>query len=146
MPVRRAVTPKEYETLAAFRYTLARFLGFSEAVAARAGLTPQQYQALLALKGFGGSLTMGELAERLLIHHHSAVGLVDRLEALGLARRTADPKDRRVVHVAPTAKGKRRVARLAAVHRDELQQTAVTLRALLEELSRPAKSGKRKSP
>jgi DNA-binding MarR family transcriptional regulator len=137
MPRRRPVTPKEYETLAAFRYALARFLGFSEAAAAASGLTPRQYQALLALEGFGGRLTMGDLAERLQIHHHSAVGLVDRLAMLGLARRIADPGDRRRVHVTPTPKGRRRVARLAAVHRDELQQTAATLRALLDRLALP---------
>jgi DNA-binding MarR family transcriptional regulator len=134
---RRPVSQSEYETLAAFRHALARFLGWSEAAAASAGLTPRQYQALLALKGAGGTLTIGSLAERLQIHHHSAVGLADRLEALGLVERAADPDDRRRVHLAPTAKGERRVARLAAVHRDELQQTAATLRALLGRLAAP---------
>ena len=143
MQGRRPVSPSEYETLAAFRHALARFLGFSEAAAAAAGLTPRQYQALLALKGSGGTLTIGDLAQRLQIHHHSAVGLVDRLEALGLVRRTADADDRRRVHVAPTAKGELRVARVAAVHRDELQQTAATLRALLDRLAASARSVRR---
>jgi len=131
----RPVSAKEYETLAEFRYTLARFLGFSEEAAAAAGLTPRQYQALLALKGCGGSLTIGDLAERLQVHHHSAVGLVDRLEALGLVRRRTDARDRRRVHVAPTRLGERRVASLAAVHRDELQQVAEKLRTLLGRLA-----------
>jgi DNA-binding MarR family transcriptional regulator len=139
---RRPVSPSEYQTLAAFRHALAGFLGFSEAAAVAAGLTPRQYQALLALKGGGGMLTIGELAQRLRIHHHSAVGLADRLEALGLVKRTADPDDRRRVHVAPTAKGESRVAQLAAVHRDELQQTAVMLRTLLDRLAPPARSGR----
>jgi DNA-binding MarR family transcriptional regulator len=134
---RRPVSQSEYETLAAFRHALARFLGWSEAAAASAGLTPRQYQALLALKGAGGTLTIGSLAERLQIHHHSAVGLADRLEALGLVERAADSDDRRRVHLSPTSKGERRVARLAAVHRDELQQTAATLRALLGRLAAP---------
>jgi DNA-binding MarR family transcriptional regulator len=134
---RRPVSQSEYETLAAFRHALARFLGWSEAAAESAGLTPRQYQALLALKGAGGTLTIGSLAERLQIHHHSAVGLADRLEALGLVGRAADPDDRRRVRLAPTAKGERRVARLAAVHRDELQQTAATLRDLLGRLAAP---------
>lgn len=138
---RRKVSTKDYETLAAFRHALARFLGFSEAAAAAAGLTPRQYQALLALKGFGGSLTMGELAERLQVHHHSAVGLVDRLEALGLVRRLADPGDRRRVHVAPTPKGDRRVAQLAAIHRDELRQVAGKLQPLLRRLGKPDREG-----
>jgi len=129
------MTQREFETLAAFRQALARFLGFSEAAALARGLTPTQYQALLALKGNGGALTVGELAQRLHVHHHSAVGLVDRLEALGLARRALDPADARRVRVTPTAKGERRVAQLAAVHRDELQATAKTLGRLLRRLA-----------
>ncbi|MBX7185784.1 MAG: MarR family transcriptional regulator [Vicinamibacteria bacterium] len=128
------MTQTDFETLAAFRQTLARFLGFSEAAAAAQGLTPTQYQALLALKGSGGALSIGELAERLHVHHHSAVGLVDRLEALGLARRALDAADGRRVRVTPTAKGERRVAQLAAIHRDELQTTAKTLGGLLRKL------------
>lgn len=144
MRVRRPVSLGEYETLAAFRHALARFLGFSEAAAAGAGLTPRQYQALLALKGYGGTLGIGDLAERLQIHHHSAVGLVDRLERLGLVKRRTDMDDRRRVHVTPTSKGELRVAQLAAVHRDELQETAVTLRALLNRLAAPAQPGRRR--
>lgn len=139
---RRPVSAEEYETLAAFRHALARFLGFSEAAASAAGLTPRQYQALLALKGNAGALTIGDLADRLQIHHNSAVGLVDRLEAMGLAQRAADPGDRRRIHVRPTAKGERHVARLAAVHRDELLGSAVTLRRLLGRLARPPRSGR----
>jgi len=133
----RSVSGEEYEALAAFRHALARFLGFSETAAATAGLTPRQYQALLALKGGGGTLTVGELAQRLLLHHHSAVGLVDRLERLGLAKRSADPRDGRRVHVAPTRKGERQVARLAALHRDELRDSAATLGVLLARLAAP---------
>ncbi len=71
------VTKAEYEALAAFRYNLRQFLSFSESAAASAGLTPRQYQAFLAIKGFPGrdSVTIGELAEQLQIAHHSAVGL-----------------------------------------------------------------------
>jgi DNA-binding MarR family transcriptional regulator len=98
------------------------------------------------MKGYGGRLNIGDLAERLQLHHHSAVGLVDRLEALGLARRTGDQKDRRRVHVAPTPKGQRRVARLAAIHRDELRETAATLRALLDRLAAPAQLSRKKKP
>jgi DNA-binding MarR family transcriptional regulator len=140
MPRRRPVSAEEYTTLAAFRHALARFLGFSEAAASAAGLTPRQYQALLAMKGAGGSLTIGELAERLQVHHHSAVGLVDRLQAMDLAKRAVDPGDRRRIHVKPTPKGERQVARLAAAHRDELRERAETLRRLLGRLARPARS------
>jgi DNA-binding MarR family transcriptional regulator len=140
---RRPVTQQDYEMLAAFRLALARFLFFSEAVSARAGLTPRQYQALLAMMGHGGEapLSVGDLAQRLHVHHHSAVGLLDRLEALGLAERLPG-QDRRRVHVRPTARGRRRVAALAAVHRDELRRTAGELRAALDGLL----SGRRGGP
>jgi len=134
---RRPITQHEYERLAAFRYALAQFLAFSQAASAAAGLTPRQYQALLALKGHGGAqaLTIGELAERLQVHHHSAVGLVDRLAALGLASRVTGQGDRRRVHVVATAKGERRLARLAAAHRDELGQVAQRLQGVLDVLA-----------
>ncbi len=135
MKRRRPVSDAEYETLSAFRHALARFLGFSEAAAEAAGLTPRQYQALLALRAHRGPMSIGEVAERLQIHHHSAVGLVDRLEGLGLARRVSDPGDRRRVHVAPTARGRAQVARLAAIHRDELQQVGDGLREILDRLA-----------
>src|SRR5215469_11314344 len=77
-----ALALADYERLAEFRYLLRRFLIFSESAAVAAGLTAQQHQALLAIKGAGSmaDLTTGALAERLGIRHHSAVGLVDRLE------------------------------------------------------------------
>src|SRR5579859_1886698 len=75
----------DYEALAEFRWSLRHFLGFSEAAARAAGITPQQHQALLAIKGFPGrdKVSVGELAERLQIEHHSAVGLADRLVRRG---------------------------------------------------------------
>src|SRR5262245_44158964 len=97
----RRVTKAEYEMLAAFRYALRQFLHFSETAAAAQGLTPQQHQALLAIMGFPGrtQVTIGELADRLRIRHHSAVGLVDRLQALGLVQRESARTDRRQVYV-----------------------------------------------
>ncbi|HUJ98635.1 MAG TPA: helix-turn-helix domain-containing protein, partial [Stellaceae bacterium] len=78
----------EYRLLAGFRHALRRFLRFSEAAAAEQGLTPQQHQALLAIRGAGsaGRLGVGGLAEQLQVRPHSAVGLASRLEALGLVR------------------------------------------------------------
>jgi len=125
----------DYRTLALFRQDLRRFLRFSEEAAEGAGLTPRQYQALLALRGSpAGRLTVGELAAALEIRHHSAVGQVDRLEGLGLVRRHTDPADRRRVLVTTTARGDRTLARLAAAHRAELQAMAPTLRRLLRAL------------
>ena len=88
----KALNIKDYQELAEFRYLLRNFLAFSEEAARKAGLAPQQHQALLAVKGFPGDAppSMGELAQRLGIRHHSAVGLVDRLTLAGWLRRTTD--------------------------------------------------------
>src|SRR6185295_17692704 len=85
----RPVGAGAYQALAAFRHALRQFLRFSEAAAEAVGLTPRQYQALLAVKGMprGRRATVGALAEQLQIRHHSAVGLVDRLVLQGLAAR-----------------------------------------------------------
>src|ERR1700761_1508160 len=91
----RRLDKSQFETLAAFRYALRRFIHFSDEAASAAGVTPQQYQALLAIKGFPGRdhVTIGELAKRLQLRHHSAVGLVDRLVAEDLVSRTTAPED-----------------------------------------------------
>ena len=104
----RSVSQAEYETLAAFRYALRQFLHFSDTAAEAVGLTPQQHQALLAIKGFPGRdrVTIGELAERLQIRHHSAVGLVDRLVTQKLVAREAAADDRRQVYVRLTPAGR----------------------------------------
>ena len=124
----------DYETLAEFRYALRKFLGFSEAAASKHGVTPQQYQALLAIEGFPGRnwVSIGELAEQMRIAHHSAVGLADRMEAMRLVKRTAARDDRRRVRVALTAKGLRRLEKLYLVHRDELRSTGPQLARLLQ--------------
>ena len=123
----------DYERLAEFRYLLRRFLIFSESAAVAAGLTAQQHQALLAIKGArrGKDLTTGALAERLGIRHNSAVGLVDRLEKKGLVRRKPGSDDRRQVLLRLTRKAERELARLSLAHRNELQRLAPTLRMLL---------------
>jgi len=137
--VARPLDEADYRTLALFRQRLRRFLRFSEEAAAGEGLTPRQYQALLALRGSpSGRLLVGELAEALEIRHHSAVGLVDRLEALGLVRRRPDPADRRRVLVSATTSGEHTLARLASAHRRELRAMAPTLRRLLRSLGSKA--------
>jgi DNA-binding MarR family transcriptional regulator len=120
-PVAR-VTQQEYEALAAFRYALRRFLHFSEAAAVSAGITPQQHQALLAIVGYpgGGPISVGELAERLQIAHHSAVGLVDRLVDHRLLVRKKGASDARTVLLAVTARGRKVLEQLTAAHRDEI--------------------------
>ncbi len=121
----------DYRHLAEFRYVLRLFLSFSEEAARAAGLSPQQHQALLAIRGFGGKLTIGELAERLAIKPHSAVGLADRLAEAGLVVRQAG-KDRRQVLLSLTKMAERKLARLSRAHREELGRLAPLLEPLLD--------------
>ncbi len=129
-------TKSEYETLAALRYRLRQFLRFSEEAAHKVGLTPQQHQALLAVKGFPGrdTVTISELAERLQIRHHSAVGLTDRLAAQNLIRRRSDPTDRRRVNLALTAHGEKVLENLSAAHREQLRGIGPEIEGLLRRL------------
>lgn len=129
----RALTRADYEHLAEFRYRLRCFMVFSEAAAAAAGLTAQQHQALLAVKGFAGRelISTGGLAQRLLIRHHSAVGLIDRLAAKRLIKRRSARQDRRLVRLELTAKAQTLLAGLSAAHRDQLKSLAPALRGLL---------------
>jgi DNA-binding MarR family transcriptional regulator len=128
----------DYEALAAFRYALRRFLGFSAAAARASRLSPSQHQALLAIKGSPGKriITVGKLAELLLLRHHSAVGLVDRLVRKKLVRRTDDPEDGRRVRVQLTLRGEALLERLSAAHSDELRRLGPELRLLLRKLGR----------
>jgi len=130
------VTDDEYATLAAFRYELRQFLRFSEMAAEAVGLTPQQHQALLAIRGFAGpaGMTVGELAERLQIKPHSAVGLVNRLAAQELIWRQASTDDRRQVFLSMTPRGNDLLGELAAAHKAELRRLRRTLLDLLERL------------
>ena len=132
------VTKADYEALAAFRYSLRQFLSFSESAATSAGLTPRQYQALLAIKGFPGrdSVTIGELAEQLQIAHHSAVGLVDRLGAQKLIIRVAGNEDRRQVYVTLTARGSELLDQLANAHKEELRRLGPQLHSIVFALNR----------
>ena len=131
------VSKAEYELLASFRYALRQFLRFSEEAARAVGLEPQQYQALLAVKGFPGRewVTVGELAERLQIRHHSAVGLVNRLVAHDWLVRMAAVDDRRQVHVALTPQGAALLEELATSHKEELRRLGPHLHILLAHLN-----------
>lgn len=133
-PRPRPLTDADYERLAEFRYLLRRFLIFSEDAAEETGLTAQQHQALLAIKGFGGKtpMTVGDVADRLGIRHHSAVGLIDRLLAKSLVKRRHGLEDRRQVLLTLTPKAEALLARLSAAHRDELRRLAPLLQTLLK--------------
>jgi DNA-binding MarR family transcriptional regulator len=127
---------KDYETLASFRYHLRQFLRFSDQAATSVGLTPQQHQALLAVIGYPGreQITIGELAERLQIKHHSAVGLVDRLESQKLIIRIGDEENHRQVFVRLTGDGFEMIHLLSRAHRKELSRISLELRNLLAQL------------
>jgi DNA-binding MarR family transcriptional regulator len=126
----------QYETLAAFRYALRRFIHFSETAAETAGITPQQHQALLAIKGFPGRdrVTVGELAERLQLRHHSTVGLIDRLVVEKLVARAPSQEDRRQVLIQLTNRGKKTLEKLSALHHEQLKRIGPELSRLLEQL------------
>ncbi len=123
----------DFEALAAFRHALRRFAAFSAEAARAAHLTPQQHQALLAIKGAPGraTLSVGEIAANLLIRPHSAVELVDRLAELGLVARQPDPADSRRVQVALTGRSETLLDDLSVAHLRELQAIRPTLLDLL---------------
>ena len=102
---KRSKSGIDYQAIAEFRFEIRRFLHSSERIARAAGLEPQQHQALLAIKGLPAhrAATVGVLAERLLLQHHSAVELVNRLETKGLLRRARGANDRRSVLLTPRA-------------------------------------------
>ncbi len=127
----------QYETLAAFRYALRRFIHFSEQAAEAVGLTPQQHQALLAIKGFPGRdrVTVGELAERLQLRHHSVVGLIDRMVMEKLVERALSDRDRRRVFIQLTSRGEKKLEKLSTIHRQQLRRIAPEISRLLERLN-----------
>jgi DNA-binding MarR family transcriptional regulator len=132
MNVPRQITDADYQRLLELRTGIRRFLHWSEEQALAAGLTAMQHQLLLAIRGHGDRRgpTIGEVADTLLVRHHSAVGLVDRAETAGLVRRKADAEDHRVVRLGLTAQGRRRLDRLSALHLEELARLRPQLRAL----------------
>ena len=128
------LTDADYRRLLDLRDGLRRFLRWSERSARTAGLTPAQHQLLLAVRGSGSSPTIGEVADHLLLRHHSAVELVDRAERAGLVRRRPDAEDHRVVRLELTPRGSRQLAAVAALHREELRRLGAELAPLLKGL------------
>ena len=121
-----------YEALSAFRYAVRRFQHFSEQAARAADLEPQHHQLLLAIKGSPDDrMTVGAIAERLQIQHHSAVELVARAESRGLVHRSQGERDRRKVFVSLTGAGSDALRELSATHRRELMTAAPELIRIL---------------
>jgi DNA-binding MarR family transcriptional regulator len=127
------LSPSDYRALAEFRYQIRSFLSFSERAAREHGVEPQQHQLLLAIKGLpeGKRPTIGTLAERLCVEHHTVVMLTDRLERAGLVQRTRGERDRREVLLGITDAGQQLLSRLSTLHRDQLKTVGPTLQRAL---------------
>ncbi len=130
------LTDAEFRALADFRFRIRRFLRFSEDQARASGLESQQHQLLLAIKGLPPDIppTIGELASRMLIRHHSAVELVNRLAEHGAVERIPGEADHRKVLVRLTRNGERLLHRLSVAHRAELDTAGPELMAALGEV------------
>ena len=128
----------DYARLAAFRGAIREFLRFSEDAAAREGLTAQHYQAMLVVRACpeDEQVTINDLAHKLLIKHNSAVGLADRLAGEGLIVRETSPTDRRKVVLQLSARGRQVLAKLAGMHRRELERMGPVLKRLIADVLR----------
>jgi DNA-binding MarR family transcriptional regulator len=122
----------QYARLLEFRTGLRRFLRWSETQSKAAGVTPAHHQLMLAIRGSRERRgpTIGEVAEQLLLRHHSAVGLVDRAVDAGLVERVVDDTDHRVVRLRLTPGGARRLRQLTQLHLAELDRMRSSLRPL----------------
>jgi len=138
--VAKEITTAEYQALAELRYRLRKFVGEGDAVARAAGLEPQQYLLLLALRGLpeGEEATIRALADRLALKHHSAVELIDRLEVHGYVRRSRSRDDRRRVLVALLPRGEKLLEQVA---RDRIGELRASGAALVDAISALLENG-----
>ena len=139
------ITSGEYRALAELRYRIRLFLREGDATALAEGLEPQQYQMLLAIRGLedGESATVGILAERLAIKHHSAVELLDRLERRGFVKRARDKEDRRQVRVLLLPRGEKALATVVKERIGELRASGAALVRAIEALLKGKRNGVR---
>lgn len=130
------LSASDYEALANLRFALRRFMDFSTSAAEEGGLPSQQHQALLAIKGHSSAdaMTIGMLANRLLIAPHTATELVGRLTTAELVTRNADPEDKRKQTLHLTGKADDMLTRLSAVHLKEIREMAPELINILQRL------------
>ena len=130
------MTADKYRALAELRYRIRRFLRDGDAVARAAGLEPQQYLMLLAIRGLpqGDEATIRTLADRVVLKHHSAVGLIDRLEKQGYVCRNRGCDDHRLVIVSLLPPGQRVVERVAGHRITELRSNGRQLVDAINEL------------
>lgn len=143
----KEITTEEYRALAELRYRIRKFVREGDALASAAGLEPQQYLLLLAIRGLpeGEEATIRALAERLALKHHSAVELIDRLEAHGYVRRSRSRDDRRRVFVSLLPRGEKLLEQVARHRISELRASGAAfvnaISALLEN-GRSSRRGK----
>jgi DNA-binding MarR family transcriptional regulator len=130
---------ESYQSLAGFRLALRRFLAAAESISKSAGITQQQYQALLAIRTWPSAvMTMSDLADQLLLTHHAAVQLVNRISATGLVARAPSSTDRRAVLLKLTPEGDALTQKLAAAHLEEVLRQEPQLTRSLRRLRRLA--------
>jgi len=124
-----AISDTEYRALAELRYRIRHFIQEGDAAAQRSNLEPQQYLMLLAIRGLpqGAVATIRTLAERMALKHHSAVGLIDRLESHGLVRRSPGEGDKREVRVSLLPQGSKLLDRVASERLSELRASGAAL-------------------
>jgi len=138
----KRITPSEYQAMAELRYRIRLFLREGDAAARSSGLEPQQYLLLLAIRGMpeGACAKIQFLADSLLIRHHSAVELVDRLESHGYVRRSRGKEDRREVLVSLLPRGQRVLERVVQQRINELRAGG---RQLIRAIDAVLSNGKR---
>ncbi|MCA1177625.1 MULTISPECIES: MarR family winged helix-turn-helix transcriptional regulator [unclassified Pantoea] len=124
----------DYALLADFRATLRTFMAFSETQARSVGLTPQQHQALLTIRGTAlGNATVGYVAERLMLKPHSASGLLSRLEEAGFVLRESDPTDQRKTFMRLTVEAEQLMESLSLAHLEELSNLKPMLISMINQ-------------
>ena len=143
----KKLTMADYQALGEFRFQIRKFLHFSDLAITAAGLERAQYQLMLTIKGLPPELRprIRDVANRMLIQHHSAVELVNRLEAAGYVRRERAEGDRREVLLALTPKGEKVLAELALHHHEELQDAAPALVSALRRVTSGKKAELKKA-
>jgi DNA-binding MarR family transcriptional regulator len=144
-----SITHTDYQSMAELRYHVRRFLRFSENAARQAGIEPRQHQLMLAVKGLpdGVKPTIGVLAERMQLQHHSTVGLVDRLVQRGLLVRLRVMDDKRRVLIKLTRDGEECLRKLSLHHLQELQSAGPRFVSVLQSLMQinSSKDGRNKN-
>lgn len=145
--VKRGILPgqdkrPDFKAMAELRYQIRKFLRFSENAAREAGIEPQQHQLLLAIRGLPDGLrpTIGALAERMQLQHHSTVELIDRLVDRGFLCRLRATDDRRQVLVKLTKEGENFLNKLSLHHLQELQSAGPRFVSILQTLLQPPAS------